>query len=414
MSKPKHPCIYCGNNPVPHPFYYFSESLNIFLTPLRQALMYNPVARFIKRGRFLDFFEKLFLALAEKLRIITRQPDAKLCKVRRAQVLWDEAEQRGIVMNELLLFGKPIDTYIADKSEIRNPKSEIVFNGLPRPAGYVNKWLDLMDDKWLFKKIMMKNGLPVPIGASCSNFRQARLIFKEIQKSEIRNPQSANLDFKLPVIVKPRAGSRGRHSTTFVRSEADLKRAFKVAKQLCHWVMVEEQLFGPVYRATIIDGHLAGVLRGDPPFVTGDGQSNIADLIKQKNQTPHPGVKDITVDSNCEMFLARQNLALSSVLPKGQTINLTEKIGINYGGSSSEDYDICHPDNKELFIKAAKILGDPIVGFDFIIPDINISWKNQKCGFIEVNSLPFINLHHDPLLGAPRNAAALVWDMLGW
>jgi D-alanine-D-alanine ligase-like ATP-grasp enzyme len=64
-------------------------------------------------------------------------------------------------------------------------------------------------------------------------------------------------------------------------------------------------------------------------------------------------------------------------------------------------------------LKAAKVLGDPIVGFDFIIPDIKISWKNQKCGFIEVNSLPFINLHHDPLLGTPRNAAAFVWDMMG-
>jgi D-alanine-D-alanine ligase-like ATP-grasp enzyme len=413
MSKPKHPCVYCGNNPVPHLFYYFSESLNIFLTPLRQALIYNPVARFIKRGRISDFLEKLFLALAEKLRIITRQPNPKLCKVRRAQVLWEEAEQRGIVMNELLLFGRPIDTYVAKNSKLKTRNSELVFSGLPRPSGYVNRWLDLMDDKWLFKKLMMKNNLPVPTGASCSNFRQARKIFNEIQncnsKLATRNSQLAT-----PCILKPRAGSRGRHSTTFVRSEADLKKAFKVAKQLCYWVMVEQQLFGPVYRATIIDGHLAGVLRGDPPFVTGDGQSNIADLITQKNQASRPGVKDIIVDSNCEIFLSRQGLKLTSVLPKGQNINLTEKIGVNYGGSSSEDYDICHPDSKELFIKAAKILGDPIVGFDFIIPDITVSWKNQKCGFIEVNSLPFINLHHDPLLGTPRNAAALVWNMMGW
>jgi cyanophycin synthetase len=97
-----------------------------------------------------------------------------------------------------------------------------------------------------------------------------------------------------------------------------------------------------------------------------------------------------------------------------QTINLSEKIGVNYGGSSSEDFDICHPDNRQIFEKAAKVLGDPIVGFDFIIPDITKSWKEQKSGFIEVNSLPFINLHHDPLLGKPRNVAAKVWDMVGF
>jgi D-alanine-D-alanine ligase-like ATP-grasp enzyme len=112
--------------------------------------------------------------------------------------------------------------------------------------------------------------------------------------------------------------------------------------------------------------------------------------------------------------LSRQNLKLLSVLDKGQTINLSEKIGVNYGGSSGEDFEICHPDNKELFVRAAKILGDPIVGFDFIISDITQSYARQKCGFIEVNSLPFINLHHDPLHGTPRNVAAKVWEMVGW
>jgi len=174
---------------------------------------------------------------------------------------------------------------------------------------------------------------------------------------------------------------------------------------------------------------LAGVLRGDPPFVTGDGQNSIDNLIKQKNQAAHPGVKDIVVSGEMERFLQRQmevkirknskfqipnSKPFAYVPEKGESVVLSEKIGVNYGGSSSEDYDICHSDNKELFIRAAKILGDPIAGFDFIIPDITVSWKNQKCGFIEVNSLPFINLHHDPLLGTPRNAAALVWDMIGW
>jgi D-alanine-D-alanine ligase-like ATP-grasp enzyme len=125
------------------------------------------------------------------------------------------------------------------------------------------------------------------------------------------------------------------------------------------------------------------------------------------------GVKDIAVDAAMELFLARQNLKASSVLKTGETIYLSEKIGGNYGGSCSEDFEICHPDNKELFLRAAEVLGDPIVGFDFIIPDVAVSWRRQQCGFIEANSLPFINLHHDALLGKPRNAAAMVWDMMG-
>jgi len=442
-------CPYCGNNPVPHRFYRYSENLNIFLTPLRQKLLYNPLSRFFKGGTRPGKIANLFLDLGLFLGAVSLMRDVKLCKVRRAQVLWEEAQKRGIEMGELLIFGKPVDIYVAEKkypltiihnplpSKIKDKRLRIVFSGLPRPVGYVNKWLDLMDDKWLFKKAMLQNGLPAPMGASCSSFSQACKIFNRIQKSPFAEasdfaPPSPRLwrageatsdksgDLR-PVIVKPRAGSRGRHSTTFVSTEADLKKAFKIAKQLCYWVIVEEQLFGPVYRATVIGGpstslgtsKLAGVLRGDPPFVTGDGLHSIADLISAKNSQPHPGVKDIAADKACEVFLSRQNLTLSSVLEKGMTVNLTEKIGVNYGGSSSEDYEICHQDNKELFLRAARVLGDPVVGFDYIIPDITKSYKEQRTGFIEVNSLPFINLHHDPLLGTPRNAAALVWDMLG-
>lgn len=450
----KTPCPYCGNNPVPHRFYWCTESLNIFLTPLRQKLLYNPLSRFFKSGKWPIKLGSFFLDLGEKFGIVKRQTNCKVCKVRRAQVLWEEAQKRGIKMSELLVFGRTVDTYVAEKSQTTTHetqstkhKARIIFSGLPRPAGYVNKWLDLMDDKWLLKKAMTQNGLPVPMGASCSSFNQARKVFNSVQNSP--RPPPPRLDCRvetglwkrggaISVIVKPRAGSRGRHSTTFVFNEDDLKKAFKIAKQLCYWVVVEEQLFGPVYRATIINGHLAGVLRGDPPEVTGDGSHNISQLINIKNTQPHPGVKDIVPDKAMETFLSRQLKEKSEVrnaksetnsksqiqnfklnpfeytLKAGARTSLSEKIGVNYGGSSSEDFDICHPDNKELFLRAARVLGDPIVGFDFIIQDIFKSYKQQRAGFIEVNSLPFINLHHDPLLGAPRNAAALVWDMLGW
>ena len=406
----KQTCPYCGNNPVPHWLYWYQESLNVVLTPLRLALTQNAPVRFIKTRRWYKKIPWYLLALAETLKIISRQNDANKCKVRRAQVLWEEGQKRGIVMSELLLFGRPIDVYVAEggnpESRILNPsrlkvkdkRLRIIFSGLPRPAGYSNKWTELMDDKILLKQKLQSNNLPVPGGGVAASFGGALKNFKSISK---------------PVIVKPRAGSRGRHTATYIYSESDLRQAVKIAKQLCHWVIVEEQLFGPVYRATVINGYLAGVLRGDPPQITGDGRKSILELISEKNSLPHPEVKDIAPDESMEIFLSRQSLSLSSILESGRAVNLTEKIGVNYGGSSSEDFEICHPDNKELFLKAAEAVGDPVVGFDFIIPDITQSWQNQKCGFIEANSLPFINLHHDPLLGTPRNVAALVWDMMG-
>lgn len=416
-------CPSCGNNPVPHFLYWYFESLNIFFAPVRRLLLHNTFSRLCRQIAGQVNLAWKLARLGKALGIIKFQGDIDLCKISRAKVLWEEASRRGINMQELLLFGKPFDVYTAEqikdsrlkikeenlglKSEILNHKSILVFSGLPRPRDTDSQALEWMDDKWLFKKKLMEYNLPVAKGGVAGNFSQAKKLFYEIQTTHYSLPTT-----RLPVIVKPRAGSRGRHSTTFVLSMDDLRQAYKVAKQLCHWVIVEELLKGPVYRATLINYELCGVLRGDGPQVVGDGEHNLGQLIQIKNQMPHLGVKNMVIDDSMELFLARQNFQLSSIPKKDEVINLSEKIGVNYGGSSSEDFEVCHADNKELFIRAAKIIGDPIVGFDFIIPDITKSWKEQKCGFIEANSLPFINLHHDPFLGKPRNVAVKVWEMM--
>ena len=395
MPNEKQPsCIYCGNNPVPHFTHWYFETVNILLAPIRRTLFYNPLSRLLGRVLSRAGIASRLVSVLVFFRLAAYQDDPAKCRVRRAQVLWEEGNKRGIQMRQLVFLGKPLDCYWARKREGGKP---LVFFGLPRPAAVASDSLDWMDDKRILKTFFHKHGLPVPKGDSVSSFKQASRLFGSIEK---------------PVIVKPRAGSRGRHSTTFVFTLADLRQAFRVAKQLCYWVVAEEQLQGPVYRATLINFELSGVLRGDAPQVTGNGADTIRRLVEAKNSAPHPVVKDIQLDAAAARFLARQGLAFESVLKPGETVALSEKIGVNYGGSSSEDYTACHPANRALFVKAAQLLGDPIVGFDFIIPDISRSWQEQKCGFIEANSLPFINLHHDPLLGQPRNVAVQVWAMM--
>ncbi len=336
---------------------------------------------------------RFFVRLFEILKVITYTEAIEECISPRGKVLWEEAKQRGIQMRAMKLFGRVLDVYTATKDD-----KTIMFMGLPRPknAGAV---LELLDDKWEMKKRFLKSGIPTPAGGEAVRWSEAKKIFSEIRK---------------PVIVKPRTGSRGRHTTTLITTLEELQKGFKRAKQLCHWVIIEEHLDGPVYRGTVINYELQGVLRGDAPSVIGDGTHTIRELVQLKNETPHPGVADIALSGDTDIFLARQNLALDTIAPPKREIFLTEKIGVRYGGSSSEDFDICHPDTKHLFVEAAKIMGDYILGFDFIIPDITKSYKEQRSGFIECNSLPFINLHHDPLLGTPRNVAAAVWNLAGF
>jgi D-alanine-D-alanine ligase-like ATP-grasp enzyme len=399
---PTTPCPYCGNNPVPHLTNWYFESINVLFTPIRQFLFYNPLAE--KMGDMAQNWDLGLKAMGwlRALKIVSSQSDIRACKVGRAEVLWEEAQKRGIHMSELLLFGRPFDAYLAEKNG-----RAILFSGLPRPKNYNKSALEKMDDKIELKRRLKEINLPVPQGGIALTFGQAKKIFNRINK---------------PVIVKPREGSRGRHSTTHVYSIEQLKKAFKVAKQLCLWVIVEEHLKGPVYRGTVIDYKAVGVLRGDAPQVVGDGIHTIAELVAAKNAAPHPRVADIKLDDRAKTFLSRCLPGIDEKAPDpfffvpatGEIVETSEKIGLSYGGSSSEDYDICHPDNIKMFEEAAKIMGDPIVGFDFIVEDITQSYKQQRCGFIEANSLPFIDLHHHPLLGQPRNAAAAVWDLAGF
>jgi hypothetical protein len=63
--------------------------------------------------------------------------------------------------------------------------------------------------------------------------------------------------------------------------------------------------------------------------------------------------------------------------------------------------------------KVAEVLGDSLVGIDFIIDDVRKPWRQQpRSGVIECNGAPFIDLHLFPLVGKPRNTPGALWDLL--
>lgn len=386
MSK----CLYCGNNPIPHFMHWANQSLIILMTPVN--IFFVRVGIISRIGKFFDKLFFLWWWLFTKIGLAKLHGDKEKISVDRAKVLWEEADRRGIKMQAAQLFGKNIDFYSAQIGE-RN----IFFTGLPRPEEHQNSEIEFwIDDKAILKKKLSEAGVPVAKGGSYSSFTELKKDFQQLEK---------------PVIIKPRLGSRGRHTTTFIYNEEQLEKGFKIAKQLCHWVVMEEHLVGSVYRGTVIGGKLAGVLGGSPPRISGDGVHTIKELVQLKNNNKDPRVKDIKITPATVEFLSRNGLTLNSVLPEGKTIDITEKIGISYGGTSFEITEETHPEIKQVLEKAAGVVGDPLLGFDFIIENVSVDPKNQKWGIIECNGMPFINLHHDPLIGKPNNVAKFVWDL---
>lgn len=332
-----------------------------------------------------------FIALASLLGLYRWGDDPARALTGRAKVIWHEATARGIRMRQMILCGKPMEFYT-----VRMGKKNYYFNGLPIPPSRNALSYSWIDDKINLKRFFQKHQIPVSKGGRVWNLVGARKTFAALSK---------------PVIVKPRRGSHGRHSVTHVYTEEELVEAHRIATQLCQCVVVEEHLIGSVYRGTYVDGTIVGILRGDPPRVVGDGVSTIRELVARKNATRHPRVGEVIIDAKCVDFLARQELSPDTVVDAGRVIDLSEKIGLAYGGNAVEMIPQTHPELIAILKKAGDLLAAPVVGFDFIIPDATIGPTGQRWGIIEANAEPFIDLHHDPLEGMGINVAAMVWDL---
>jgi D-alanine-D-alanine ligase-like ATP-grasp enzyme len=388
-KKPR--CLYCGNNPTPHSASWIDSTIALTLNPFFQFVSGSRIGHaLLSVSEFV--LDRSWDALV-LISFIRFSGDPKHPPTERGKVVYDEAVARGWKMETAVILGKPVDVYRI----IFPGGKKLAFSGLPRlniDDAAASSW---MDDKALLKKHLNEAGIPVSRGKGFDNLKKAEKYFETARK---------------PVITKPRLGSRGRHTTTFIHTHEDFKKAFSIAQQLGPHVVVEEHLVGSVYRATMIDRKLAGVLAGDPPRVTGDGVHTVLELIAIKNETRDERVSAFVPSALTEPFLKRQGHSLEGVLDEGVTIDLTEKIGLSYGGKSREVTPLTHPKLREELERAARIVDDPILGFDFITTDVSADPDTVRWGIIECNALPFINLHHDPLEGEPVNVAGIFLDYI--
>lgn len=396
MEIPKAPeCKECGGDPVFHSMTYYTILID---DTLRSLMDPGFVGRFVKKvvdpieRRTTPHIVEFLMNRGWAQKIERPDDDTQLL----ALMLWQDADTRGIDVVEFRLFTLPRNIFLA---KMPNGK-KIVYEGIPLPPRSISRepWLD---NKAIMKEKFQKVGLPVAKGGAAKTVREAKKIFRNVTP---------------PVIVKPYSGSGSRHTILHISDEEELARAFAIAKQICPAVVVEEELVGPVYRATVVDGKLAATLRRDQPVVIGDGMHSVGELIDvanthQKRGGPYFHPISITEDTYAE--LTWQNMTLESVPTRGERATLHQKINWGVGGTTADVTDVVHEDNKVLFERVAEVLKAPMVGIDFIIPDITKSYREQeRCGIIECNSMPFFDNHHLPFEGEPRNVAGLIWDMI--
>ncbi|MBR8836093.1 MAG: cyanophycin synthetase [Stigonema ocellatum SAG 48.90 = DSM 106950] len=238
-------------------------------------------------------------------------------------------------------------------------------------------------------------GFPVPKGDIVVSERESFGVAREIG---------------YPVAVKPVAGHKGIGVTAEVRDAQELESAFSRAVDAIPdneptRVIVEKSISGADFRLLCVNGKFVAATERRPAWVVGDGDSTIAELIREENRkpgrwdTPTSAMSKIQTDEAMEQYLEQQRLSLDSVIEKDRIVYLRKVANLSAGGVSIDATRNVHPDNIILAQDIAQHFRLTCLGIDVITPTLSKSWKSGDFAILEINAAPGILMHLNPAIG---------------
>ncbi|MCG0277897.1 MAG: cyanophycin synthetase [Thermanaeromonas sp.] len=262
--------------------------------------------------------------------------------------------------------------------------------------------VDIAGDKALTKKLLKEFGLPVPRGMVVGSEEEA---------------VAAALRLGFPIVVKPLRGNQGKGVFTNLKSESEVREAYKEAAAYGP-VLIEEHLPGRQYRLLVVKEKFLAACERTPAHVIGDGRHSVKELIELANLDPARGeghdrpLTRLPLDSLTLFTLRRQGWALEDIPPKGATVFLRESANLSTGGTAVDVTNKVHPYNAWIAEEAARVIGLDVAGVDMVCPDISRPLSSTGGGIVEVNAAPGIRMHHFPLSGQPRDVAGAIVESL--
>lgn len=216
-----------------------------------------------------------------------------------------------------------------------------------------------------------------------------------------------------PVVVKPNVSGYSRGSYFPIRNHRELWRAIILAKVWWPSTVLEQYLAGANYRVLTSGERLISVIRRYPPFVIGNGKDSIDTLIDEENRIRvrmklHPTIFPIRKSKLVITHLKKQNLSLRSVPRDKEHIELFYRVALAPGGVvETIEQGTIPAENRTLFREVVKMFKANVLGIDVIFEKgIELSYKQQRCIFIEVNSRPYAAMHHFPRYGKVEDLSA--------
>lgn len=217
-----------------------------------------------------------------------------------------------------------------------------------------------------------------------------------------------------PLITKPVDQSLARGVTWNIRSPHELQQGIAYVQKTLVGLsakqpdlfLVEEMVPGEEYRVLIFKQKIISCVKKVPASVIGNGESSIQELINIFNQKRQPGF-EIKVDNVVLKNLAASGLTLQSILPKNTAQKLRNNLNMSDGGRAIECTSELSAKIQQACLKALDALGMNYGGIDVITP--SISDPDAPYVILEVNPLPYYNMHEKPLVeGAGVDVSALL------
>lgn len=266
-----------------------------------------------------------------------------------------------------------------------------------------NIGVDIAGDKELTNQILSSAGLPVPMQY-------------DVYNADAAVRAAASIGY--PVVVKPFNGNHGRGVSIGLTTPEDVRMGVLKAKEHSRCVLVEKFIPGFDHRMLIVDGELVAVAKRVPGHVIGNGVNTILELLNIVNEDPRRGIGHEKVLTRLEMDHQAQRLielagyTEDKILANGEIFFLRSTGNLSTGGTAIDMTDVCHPDNREMAVRAAATIGLDICGVDFLTPDISRSYKEVGGAICECNAGPGFRMHVAPSQGKARDVSGKVIDML--
>lgn len=240
------------------------------------------------------------------------------------------------------------------------------------------------DDKQITRRVLTRAGLKMPDQA-------------EAGPAEDNN---AFLESHGRVVVKPARGEQGRGISVDIRTRKELAAAIEAARKHCETVLIEELVQGKDVRVIVIDGRVVAAATRKPPEVIGTGEHTVGDLIRKlsrRRSAATGGESRIPLDAETERCVRSEGYEMDAVLPAGVSIRVRKTANLHTGGTIHDVTDRLHPDIIRAARIAAQALNIPVVGMDFMMPDLS----GPAYYIIEANERPGL-ANHEPQPTAER------------